>query len=642
MHAPRKSRMKIREKWLLLAAVTMLGVLAACSSSNTLQNPPAPASTPVSIVFQPAPPASITQNANAPLTAVVSNDPSNEGVDWTLLCAGNTNCGSLTPLHTASGSPTTFTPSTSGSGNSQSVTIEAFATADHTKNVLTSVGIVGFASNLKGSYVFATQGVDANGGPFQLAGVVTLDGTGAITGGEQTHSDYVLTYSDSISGGSYTIGPDGRGTMTLNTADQNIGQLGVENFAIVYLSNSRVLVETLDDPNLQPSNETSSGTMDLQTSTTAPSGGYAFAVNGTDLALDPLAMGGIINIDSPNTISGAGSVIDQDLAGTLVKKATLSGTTTAPDSFGSLSFTLNVSFNSTPLVFTGYIVDSTHIRLVENDNNGSGAGFGATGGIAISQGSATGTFKNKSSVAGNYVFGILGQDLTGLTTSLASAGTLTADATGKVTSGYNDEYLSGFGDEISDSFTGTYKLDTSGDGRVDTTITFKHNGPGPEFILYLTGNGNPPLVLDADSKIGSVGTGIAYPQAASPIPFKGTYGLYFTQGAFGGENDGTASVAVDQTAGTLSGTVDTNFLLSSLPDTALSGTFGVISATGKATGTMTNTFFPSPGATANTIAVSYYLIDSTQGFFIETDSLNSGELLFGYFAARTPLCQGCP
>ncbi len=506
-----------------------------------------------------------------------------------------------------------------------------------------AIGIVvlGYASNLKGNYVFATQGVDANGGPFQLAGVVTLDGTGLITGGEQTHSDYVFSYSDSIAGGTYSIGSDGRGTMTLNTADQNIGQLGVQNFAIVFLSSSKVLIETLDDPNLQPSNETSSGTMDLQTSTTAPTGGYTFAVNGTDLNLDPMAMGGVMNIASTSAISSVGSVVDQDLAGTLVKKAALSGTVTAPDAFGSLQFALTAAFNPTPLVFTGYILDATHIKLIESDNDGSATAFGSTSGVAISQGSATGTFKNKSSVAGNYVFGILGQDLTGLPTSLASAGTLTADSTGKITAGFNDEYLSGFGVAISDSFTGTYKLDASGDGRVDANLTFKNNGPGPEFFLYLTGNGNPPLILDADSNLGSVGTGLAYPQLTSSFSFSGPYGLYFTQGAFGAENDGTAEVTVEGTAETLAGIVDSNFLFSPLTDTNLTGTFGTISTTGRSTGSLTNTFFPSPGSNANTIAVSYYFIDATQGLFIETDSFDSGELTVGYFATRTPLCQGC-
>ena len=41
------------------------------------------------------------------------------------------------------------------------------------------------------------------------------------------------------------------------------------------------------------------GTMDLQTSTAAPSGGYAFVVSGTDVVKTlPVAFGGVFNIDS--------------------------------------------------------------------------------------------------------------------------------------------------------------------------------------------------------------------------------------------------------------------------------------------------------------------------------------------------------
>jgi hypothetical protein len=620
------------------AAFALAGCGGGAGTAN-VQNPAAPASTPVSIAFQSAPPSSILISSTVSLTAIVSNDPSNSGVDWALVCPTPGNCGTLAPLHTQSGAATVYMPSSTPSGNTQSVTIEAFATADHTKNIAAPIVIAGFSGNLKGNFVFQTQGTDVNGAPFQLAGVVALDGNGNVTGGEQTHADFVIAYSDPITGGSYTLGSDGRGTMTINTNDQNIGQLGIENFAIVYVSASQAFLETLDNPNLQPSSETSSGIMDLQTSTAAPTGGYAFAVNGTDISLDDLAMGGIMNINSPNTISGTGSIADQDLAGTLSTKATLSGTTTQPDSFGSLQFTLTAGFAPTPLIFTGYIVDATHIKIVESDNT-TGTGYGATGGLAISQGTAAGTF-TKTSFAGTYVFGILGQDLTGSVTSLASVGYFTA-ASGKLSSGYNDEYLAGFGEGVSDSFTGTYKVDTTKDGRADATINFTSNGPGPELIFYLTGTGSPALVLDFDSNLGAVGRGMAYPQAAPPLAFNGPYGMYFTQNAFGGELDGTAQFDVAGSAGTLSGIVDTNFLLSPYPDTALTGTFGAIPTTGRVSGTLTNTLFPSPTTPRQTIAVAYYLVDAAHGFVIETDSLLTGYLTFGYFAARTPLCPSCP
>ena len=634
--------MAIRRRILLLLSAAMIAGFTGCGGSTmNVQNPPAPASAAVAIAFKPAPAGSITLNATATLSAVVSNDPTNAGVDWSLLCQSTTNCGTLFPLHTASGAPATYTPPPVIAGNSQTFTIEAFAAADQSANLVDPITVTGFAGSLKGTYVFETRGLDGNG-PFQLAGVMLLDGNGHVTSGEQTHSDYLLSVSDKIIGGSYYIGPDGRGTLTLNTADLNIGQQGIENLSLVCLSSSQALIATLDNPNFPSSVETSSGTLDLQTATTAPSKGYAFAVNGTDISLQPLAMGGILNIDSGSTISGAGSVADVDDAGSLVPNSTVSGTVSTPDAYGAVTFSLTAGFAPTPIQFTGYIVDSTRIKLIESDNTGSGMGFGATGGVAIAQGAATGAYTSNASFAGNYVFDILGQDSSEMATSLASVGQFTADASGNLNNGYNDEFLGGLMVEISDSFTGTYMLDPSGNGRVDSSITFDSNGPGPELIFYLTGNGNPPLMLDADSNLGSVGVGLATPQGVPPFSFNGKYGLFFTQGSSGVENDATGQSSVNGTANTLSGIVDSNLHFSPQPDTPVTGTFVSVPSNGRFTGTLTNTFFPTPGTNANTIAVTFYLIDPAHVLFIETDSLLTGELSFGYFAQRTPVCSSCP
>jgi hypothetical protein len=640
-----RSSSPIRRYILLCFVAGMIAALAACGNNNlNIQNPPAPAASNVSISLQPAPAATIPLGATTTLTAVVSNDSSNAGVDWSLLCTVNATCGVLAPLHTASGAAASYSPPATISGNSQTFTIEAFASADHTKNVVAAIDVTGFGSTLKGTYVFETKGIDANG-PYALAGVIRLDGNGNITSGEQTHTDVVLSVSDAITGGSYSVGPDGRGTITINTADQAIGQLGVENLSLVYLSNSQAFIATLDNPNLAPSFEVSSGTLDLQTTTAAPSGGYAFAVNGTDIgaqtSVGGMAIGGIFKIDSPNTISGAGSVADQDDFGTVVPNATLSGTLTNPDAFGSFKLNLTVGFTATPIQFTGYILDAQHMKLIESDITGPGTGFGNTAGVATGQGAATGTFTSNSAFAGSYVYGILGQDLTALPSSLAAVGEFTADASGNLNTGYSDETLDGLGVVISDSFTGTYTLDPSGTGRVDSSINFSVNGPGPELIFYLTGNGNPPLVLDADASSGALGTGMANPQAAAPLTFNGKYGLNLVQSSSSLENRGTAQITANGPGGSFTGVMDINLAFSAQPDTGLAGNFGAIGSNGRSAGGLMNTFFPTPGTTPSTLAVAYYVVDATHVYVIETDSLIAGELSFGYFAGRNPVCSSC-
>ena len=641
--------------FLATTITTMTSLLAGCGGVNTfnVQNPgPPPSNSHVSVVFQPAPAGSISINAIAPITAVVNNDPSNAGVDWAVTCQSAGNCGSLSSLHTASGQATTYTPPPTLTGNSVAVTIVAFATADHSQNVVAPFTISAFGNVLKGAYVLQVQGIDSSLNPYQLAGVIVLDGNGGITSGEQTMNvtdpitGLYVCLSDTISrqGSSYFIGADGRGTITI--ALTNDPDIGVETFSIVALSGSQALVTALPTTTAQVSG---TGTMDLQTAVAAPSNGYAFVVSGTDFSsASPTAIGGILNIDSPNTISGKHSVTDQNLAGTLVVDQKLSGTISNPDAFGAVTLNLSVPTfpSTTAFQFTGYIVDASHIKLIESDNAAGVGALGATAGIAIGQGSATGSF---NSFSGTYVFGVLGEDLLFFQPSTAaSAGVFTADGSGLITNGYTDTSLLGAGIQVSASFDGRYSLSPPGIGRVRST--FSHISPPPlggfhpSFIFYLTGNGNPPLVLEsANANFANplfVGAGIAYPQVG-PLTFGGDYGFSFTQ-QNGSEGDGTGQMTANPAANSpLSGAVDSNLLFNTSFDNPSSGTFSAPSANGLFPATLSSQIFEfSP------FAADFYIIDPSHGFFVETDLVNanapSGVVSFGYYAARTPVCAGCP
>ena len=646
-----------------LAAIT--SIFAGCAGSTAnVQNPPAPPSSTVSITFQPTPPTSVTVGATTPIAAVVTHDSSNTGVDWSLTCSipgtAPNKCGTLSALHTDSAESTLYTAPSAFSGNSVAVNIQAFATADHTQNVGAPITVTGFGSVLKGTYVLQAQGIDVNTfGPYQFAGVVVFDGNGGITSGEQTVNFFdanvgaLLSKSDSVVGGSYFLGPDGRGTITVNTNDQDIGQSGIETFACVVLSSSQALITQTDFT------DSASGTMDLQTNPAAPSGGYAFVVSGTDIATaSPTAIGGVFNIDSTRTISGNGSVADQDLAGSLTSKQALSGTVSNPDSFGGITVNLNVPGfpSATIFKFTGYIVDATHIKLIESDND-SGSGSGATGGVAIGQGSATGTFLDDSSFSGTYVFGVLGQDLSAFSPStLTSVGVFSANGSGGIANGFTDTFLQAngtqgtAGSQISAAFIGAYTIDSKGTGRV--RANFKHFVPAPQlgfapvFFVYLTGNGNPPLILyagdfSANQGYPSLGTGIAYVQSSAPLTFDGQYGFSLVQQNGGTENDATAAIAAHSDAGTLSGTLDNNSGFNPTFNSPVSGTLVAPASNGRFAGTLDSLAFDSTPFTAE-----YYIIDPAHGFFVETDLVNpnspTGVVSFGYYAARTPLCADCP
>ena len=432
-------------RWILSAtfALALVLVSAACNSGSTanVQNPPPPVTQAVAIAFQSPPPSGVSIGSTTSLTAAVTNDNTNggtgSGVDWTITC-GNGNCGNLSTPHTESGQAVTYTPPSSLPGNNEIVNIAAFATADHTKNVLASLTVTAFGSNLMGAYVLSAQGFQ-NSAPFQVVAAAVLDGSGNITSGESTfdfldpNTGSVTSASGAIvpAGSSYFLGPDGRGSITINTGNSSIGP---QTFSLAYLSNAHLFVGA------QPSNNNplivaASGTMDLQTSTgfSTPSGGYAFVMDGTDFnGSGPVGLGGVFNVDNlsnnPNNISGKNSIADEDSyaggAPTFYPRIPLTGIVGAPDQFGAFSLSLNLNNPNltTPSInVTGYIVDGTQVMLIETDSGGSGS----LAGMAIAQGSATGSFVSPASFTGAYVFGLEGVDYAStLPDTFAAAGVI--------------------------------------------------------------------------------------------------------------------------------------------------------------------------------------------------------------------------
>ena len=127
-------------------------------------------------------------------------------------------------------------------------------------------------------------------------------------------------------------------------------------------------------------------------------------------------------------------------------------------------------------------------------------------------------------------------------------------------------------------------------------------------MAYLTGTGNPPLLMNVDTF--ALGTGIAYQQSAGPFSFNGPYGVNIA--AFDGtsENDATAQITADNNAGTFTGTGDINIDFVPTPGVPVSGTFTVTS----------NGRFPSTlTAASNTADTALYIVNSGLALVIETD-----------------------
>ncbi len=654
----------------LILSAAALAVMAGCGGGSTfnVQNPPPPTSlsSPLTVAFQPAPPSSILINGTAQLTAVVQNDDSKAGVDWSIGCPQPGKCGSLSPLHTASGEAVTYSSPPTIFGNNETVSIVALATADHTKNVQNPIAVTAYGSILGGTYVMQTDGSDFSGLPYQRAGVITLDGNGGIVAGEQTvnfsnpNTGLLSSVTDAITGGSYFVGADGRGELVINTNDPDVGQNGIQTFSLVVLSNSQVLLNKVDDPTFAgASNEVSVGYLDLQTTPPAPSLGNAFVASGLDVSGSPLGMGGVLNIDSPPSISGTGSAFDVTSPsnygpGVVVPSSTVSGTVSTPDAFGTFQITLATDFANS-VQFTVYPIDATRAKLIETDGS-----FGFASGALYTQGSQTGTYKGKGKFNNTYAFAMNGRDLGGGAESLAAAGVFSTTGAGTLSNGFMDESQAGDFVQVDDNFQATYAVGPGSDPTITTdpagtgryyiplsantgfpkfTFTTPTNGSGPALVFYMSTTNGPVLILDADVEPnlfgGGAGTGIAFPLVAGSS-FSGPYGTVFTQNLQATMAEVVGEITANNN--TLSGVLDFN---AQPDDTSLTGTLQAGPVAHRLRGTITDDLFSTSLGTT-TLKVAFYPIDSTQGFFVEHDLPATGDVTFGSYYARTPVCQGCP
>src|SRR5271156_6454554 len=82
----------------------------------------------LSIAFTEAPTSPLAAGGSEAVVAQVTNDATGAGVTWSVTCAGSSNCGTMAPLQTLSGAPSTYTAPV-GITSNLTATIMATATA---------------------------------------------------------------------------------------------------------------------------------------------------------------------------------------------------------------------------------------------------------------------------------------------------------------------------------------------------------------------------------------------------------------------------------------------------------------------------------------------------------------------------------
>ena len=306
-----------------LLSVIFVGIfaafMAACGGSNNNNG--------ISIGFSQAPPAAMQTGAAISVNAVVVNDNANKGVDWTVTCGGS-DCGTIAPAHTDSGSATTYTaPASVPTGNT--VTITATATASSSATTVGTVTITSGSTGtaLNGQYAFFVEGADTNG-LYVAVGSLIADGNCNITGGEEDFCDFSQCFTENVSG-TFSTGSDNRGAITISST--SLGNLGPQTLQMVVTSSSHALIIEFDG------SATSSGSLDLQDTTAfssaAISGNYSMALNGLDLNLTvPAALGGVMTADGASGFTNV--TLDSNDGGTVSNETTAFAAASAPDSFG--------------------------------------------------------------------------------------------------------------------------------------------------------------------------------------------------------------------------------------------------------------------------------------------------------------------
>jgi hypothetical protein len=126
---------------LLLVVVSFFGMLGCSSGTIQVVTPT------ISLLVTQPPPASLLVGGTATVSATVSNDIANAGVDWVAVCVSTHPCGSFSPAHTDSGAATTFTaPADVPKKNTVAVT--ALSATDHSKSFSATVTITSNVSSV--------------------------------------------------------------------------------------------------------------------------------------------------------------------------------------------------------------------------------------------------------------------------------------------------------------------------------------------------------------------------------------------------------------------------------------------------------------------------------------------------------------
>jgi hypothetical protein len=340
-------------------------------------------------------------------------------------------------------------------------------------------------ASLNGTYAFSMSGTDNTQGlPISRIGSFHADGQGNITMAIEDVNDggSFSTFNFTAAPASkYTMASDGKGVLTLSHPDV-VNPSVADNFTfsiVLDSTSSGLMIET-------DGSSTMSGNFRLQSISSTFATAYAFDVSGLDLGNQTSASFiGQFTTDGVSGVTGGQMDINDGASPTGVitlQPGTITLDATNFSNFGRGTLTLNTTLNSQilNLSYVFYVVDASHLVLVENDT------------VAATSGSATAQTAVPTTVAafpGSFVFAVGGGAISqGLFGGLSREGRFTADANGAITNLSVDENFSGGVNVFpkSGGFSNvTFTIDPAGTGRGTLNFTDVTSNQTFQYVFYM-------------------------------------------------------------------------------------------------------------------------------------------------------------
>ena len=398
------------------------------------------------------------------------------------------------------------TPTTAGTSNFTIHVVDSSGPAQTADKALSiTINPSGPNNNLlSGTYAFSFSGWDATGS-VTMAGSFAADGLGSVTGGLLDVSR-VNTRSTNISitGGSFSIGADRRGQLSLTSS------LGTWTFRLALdATGSKARFIQFD-----ASGTRGSGVIKKQDTTkftlASITGDYAFGMTGyTDSASRTSTVGALTHNGTGGITAGS---LDASVSGAATGQVSITGGSfsTPNATYGRGALAVNATIPGLPatLNFVYYVVSGSEMFVLNND--AAAASVPRFSGSALKQNKPGGGFA-LGALNGISIFAFNAYDVSHSQANVA-IGQITANGSGTITSASIDQNADGT--ILTASSNGTYTMAASGRGVVIIT------GLRQE-VVYVVDTGKGFLLEGTTADPGNdSGLGFFEPQTGGP--FSGT------------------------------------------------------------------------------------------------------------------------